>query len=268
MSQRIFRKEDLTVTMGYDRRLDYVFCVARRADEVVYSNLIDENAGTRQQDIDYYGAVLAKIGIEVPEAMYRGVRFDQATRAGNLVVDYPVTLERFMELFCDSKEPHLPEGFPRVKPGILYRGSTLRQNIYHEIDAYGLGTFLPEGFYDVGDWGSYPYRVVWKHDQLRAIVCYCEGDVTVTVDNNDESFAAQMRSATVFYCGAKLRRLVCCCCGESAGHWVPHWNRDIGFGVCYRCVARIRERKSGPGFMSESEILECYGIEGVNWGRE
>lgn len=268
MSKHIFRNQDLTVTMGYDRRLDYVFCVVRRADEVVYSGRCDENAATRQQDINFYRPVLANLGIEVPEAMYRGVSCDQAIRSGNLVVEYPVTLERFLDLFCDSKESHLPEGFPHVKPGVLHRGSTLRQNIYHEIDAFSLGLFLPEGFYDVEDWNSSPYRIVWKHDQLRAIVCYCEGDVTVTVDSDDESYAAQMRSATVFYCGAKLRRLVCCCCGESAGNWVQHWNRDIGFGVCYCCVTRIRERKSGPGFMSEKDILECYGIEGVNWGRE
>ncbi len=267
MFRRTFRKEDVTVTMGYDRPLDYVFCVASRGDEVLYSNLNDENAGTRQQDVEYYRQVLASIGIEVPEAMYCGVRVDQSTRAGNLVVEYPVTLERFLELFCDSKESHVPDGFPDVNPGILHRGSTLRQNIYHEIDAFCLSSFLPEGFCDVEEWDSYPYRVVWKHDELRTIVSYCEGDVTVTVDNNDESYAAQMRSATVFYCGSQLRRLTCCCCGASAGDWVQHSNRDIGFGVCHPCVTRIRQRKSGPGSMSEAEIMSCYGTEGVHWGR-
>jgi hypothetical protein len=267
MSQRIFRKEDLVVTMGYDRPLNFVFCVARRGDEVLYSNLHDENAGTHQQDVDYYRPVLASLGIEVPESMYHGVSFDQQTRTGNLVVEYPITLEKFLDLFCDSKESDVPEGFPNVNPGALHRGSTLRQNIYHEIDAFALGTFLPEGFYDVEAWGSYPYRVVWKHDQLRTIVCYCEGDVTVTEDDNDESYAAQMRSATVFYCGSNLRRLTCCCCGESAGEWLQHWNRDEGFGVCHPCVTRIRERMTGPGYMSEDAIRSCYGIEGVNWGK-
>jgi hypothetical protein len=176
-------------------------------------------------------------------------------------------VERFLELFCDSKEPHVPEGFPNVKQGVLHRGSTLRQDIFHRIDAFALGTFLPEGFYDVEAWASNPYRLVWKNDQLRVIVSYCEGDVTVTVDDNDESYAAQMRSATVFYCGRKLRRLTCCSCGECAGDWVQHWNRDTGFGICLPCVTRIRERKSGPGYMSEEAIQSCYGIEGVNWGR-
>lgn len=267
MSRRIFRKDDVVVTMGYDRPLDYIYCNVHRRDEVVYSSLHDENAGTHQQDLDYYRPVLASLGIEPPESMYTGVAFDQETRSGNLIVEHPITLERFLELFCDCSESHVPKEFPNVKPGVLHRGSTLRLNIDHEIDGWGLEGFLPEGFYGVEAWTDYPLRVAWKHDQLRAIVTYEADDVTVKVDNNDESYAAQMRSATLFCCGTDLRQLTCCLCGESAGQWLQHHNLEPGLGVCYACVIRTRERKSGPGSMNEKEIQLTYGIEGVNWGR-
>lgn len=267
MSQRFFKKDGLTVMMGYDRPLNYVFCIVERGDEILYSNLDDDSAGTQQQNVEYYRPVLASLGIEVPESMYQGVMLDQRTRSGNLVVDHPIALTAFLKLFCDSGEPHVPQEFPNARPGLIYCGSTLRLNVYHEIDAEALGLFLPEGFEDVEAWASYPYRVVWKNDPLRAIVCYCEGDVTITVDDSAESYATRMRAATMFYCSARLQSLTCCVCGESSGTWLQHWNRDFGFGVCYACITRIRERQSGPDVMSKQEIESNYGIEGVNWGR-
>ena len=54
--------------------------------------------------------------------------------------------------------------------------------------------------------------------------------------------------------------MTCCACGENAGRFAQHWNRDTGFGVCRGCVARQR----GSG-VSEAELLELYGVEGVNY---
>jgi hypothetical protein len=94
MSQHMFKTIDsegqiLEVLMGYDRRLNYVFCVVTREDEeVLYSNLDDDNAGTQQQDVDYYRPVLEDLGLRVPEPMFQEIKADQADRVGNRTVVY------------------------------------------------------------------------------------------------------------------------------------------------------------------------------------
>lgn len=56
------------------------------------------------------------------------------------------------------------------------------------------------------------------------------------------------------------RFLECCICGEYAGQFRQHWNRDIGFGICRRCVDD--EIKRG---ISATEMLSLYGEEGINY---
>ena len=58
----------------------------------------------------------------------------------------------------------------------------------------------------------------------------------------------------------KTRRLECCCCGENAGRWQQHWNRDTGYGICAKCIAWHRKRGT-----DEDEIADLYGKEGVNY---
>lgn len=57
-----------------------------------------------------------------------------------------------------------------------------------------------------------------------------------------------------------VRYLTCCVCGEEAGRFKQHYNRDDGFGICRRCVIWLRGRG-----ISEAEMLELYGVEGVNY---
>lgn len=57
------------------------------------------------------------------------------------------------------------------------------------------------------------------------------------------------------------RQLTCCCCGDNAGRWQQHWNRDTGYGVCAKCIQWLRSRDT-----SEKEIADLYGKENVNWG--
>ena len=52
---------------------------------------------------------------------------------------------------------------------------------------------------------------------------------------------------------------VCCVCG-GATKGVQHWNRDTGYGICPKCIAWLRSRKT-----TESEILDLYGKEGINF---
>lgn len=90
MSQHLFQDGRFQVLMGYDRPLDYVFCVVDEIgkQEPIYSNLDDENAGCEQQDVDYYRQVLEELGVAVPESMFFEVRQDQEQRIGNRVVNH------------------------------------------------------------------------------------------------------------------------------------------------------------------------------------
>src|SRR5262245_19341125 len=55
------------------------------------------------------------------------------------------------------------------------------------------------------------------------------------------------------------RKLTCCICGEDAGRWQQHWNRDTGWGVCRACV----ERESAAN--SAQDMIDLYGQEGINY---
>jgi len=58
----------------------------------------------------------------------------------------------------------------------------------------------------------------------------------------------------------KLRNLECCCCGESAGRWKQHYNRDTGYGICAKCIEWLTSRGE-----SAEEIKSLYGTAGVNY---
>lgn len=96
MSQHIFRTATetglaVTVIIGYDRILNYVFCIVMDQDQaLVYSNLCDGKAGTGQQDVNYYWPLLRKLGITVPEQVFNEVETDQRLRTGNRVVHHTV----------------------------------------------------------------------------------------------------------------------------------------------------------------------------------
>ena len=86
MSQHSFTENGITVSLGYDRNLDYVFCTVSGSREgILYSNLGDLKAGTEQQDVNYYRSTLKDLKIKVPESMFEQVAIDQQQRTGNRV---------------------------------------------------------------------------------------------------------------------------------------------------------------------------------------
>lgn len=99
MSRHTFRlcngnEKIVTVVLGYDRPLNYVFCTVTREgeeDNPIYTNLADRRAGTRQQNVNYFRPVLARLGIEVPEKMFLEVELDQFLRIGNRDVDHTLS---------------------------------------------------------------------------------------------------------------------------------------------------------------------------------
>lgn len=56
--------------------------------------------------------------------------------------------------------------------------------------------------------------------------------------------------------------MTCCCCGDYAGYWEQHWNRDTGYGICVSCIGSMRADGD-----SEEQLKSYYGTEGVNWGK-
>lgn len=55
--------------------------------------------------------------------------------------------------------------------------------------------------------------------------------------------------------------LTCCVCGDSAGKFKQHPNRDTGYGVCLKCVLWLTEtRHVGP-----EEMKRNYGTAGINY---
>jgi hypothetical protein len=78
-----------------------------------------------------------------------------------------------------------------------------------------------------------------------------------------------MEASTLNVTSGVVRRLTCACCGEDAGRWHQHWNRDTGFGICVRCAKWIqtRETRNPDNIPTPEEFARTYGVEGVNWGQ-
>lgn len=60
---------------------------------------------------------------------------------------------------------------------------------------------------------------------------------------------------------APVRTMTCCCCGDYAGRWQQWWNRDTGYGICRKCIDWLVSSGRATG----EEILDLYGVEGVNY---
>jgi len=61
-----------------------------------------------------------------------------------------------------------------------------------------LTVHVPEGFEECGDWSD-GFRTVWVNREARAILTYCEGDLDLTIDADEETFQARLQSAAEFY---------------------------------------------------------------------
>lgn len=57
-----------------------------------------------------------------------------------------------------------------------------------------------------------------------------------------------------------VKQLECCCCGGPAPALQQWWNRDTGYGMCGKCITYCRSNG-----MTEAEIEQHYGREGINW---
>lgn len=167
MSQHILttttsRGRTVTVTLGYDRPLDYVFCTVMDADgDVVYSNLDDEMAGTELQDVEYFKLVLRKLEIDLPETMFTEVKSDQALRIGNRVEHYTVEPRRD-GVRCPIE--HLMTAVRKAMTRIRFRAET-NERATNEPETFDLLEVIGEDAADKPDFCSRSY---WKWEDETA----------------------------------------------------------------------------------------------------
>ena len=55
--------------------------------------------------------------------------------------------------------------------------------------------------------------------------------------------------------------MTCCICGDAAGNWTQHSNRDAEYGICPACVAEE------AAVRTPDELESLYGRAGVNYDR-
>ena len=105
------------------------------------------------------------------------------------------TLDEFISRFSDDRGSPWPiPGSDAPEKGVIYRG-----RVGFGGDWLTVERSLPNGFRDVPDWQDKWYRLVWTDPERRAIVTYCEGDVSITIDRTPELYLRRMAQAAAFY---------------------------------------------------------------------
>lgn len=98
----------------------------------------------------------------------------------------PRTLAWFIDTFTDGERPSRTEGVT------LRTGFTL-------LDSYALLNALPEGFSMVEAWCDEPFRMCWANHADRALITYCEGDITVDVAPDEIVWCRLLARCAEFY---------------------------------------------------------------------
>ncbi len=55
-------------------------------------------------------------------------------------------------------------------------------------DGYDFMAALPASWQPVPEWGDWPYLIGWRNDPERAVLTYCEGDISVEVADDRLSY--------------------------------------------------------------------------------
>lgn len=63
-------------------------------------------------------------------------------------------------------------------------------------DGYSFIAALPRTWIAVPQWGDWPYLIGARHDRDRAVLTYCEGDLSVEVADDHDSYVRLLRRTT------------------------------------------------------------------------
>jgi hypothetical protein len=82
----------------------------------------------------------------------------------------------------------------------IYSGSATASDPYGNGDFKFMDRVKRAGnFKAAWGWNEEPYRMVYIDFAQRAVVTYCEGDVSVAVADTDPAFKAELRDARTYY---------------------------------------------------------------------
>jgi hypothetical protein len=63
-------------------------------------------------------------------------------------------------------------------------------------DGYDVLAALPASWQLVPEWGDWPYLIGWRHNRDRAVMTYCEGDLSVEVADDHDAYLDLLRRTT------------------------------------------------------------------------
>lgn len=97
-----------------------------------------------------------------------------------------MTIDDFICRFGQSETRERPDGWR------IHRGFTMA-------DAFELARSIPPRFHFREDWADGPYRHVWTSETERAIITFCEGDVSIERFETGEQYRAGLEKCADFY---------------------------------------------------------------------
>ncbi len=111
-----------------------------------------------------------------------------------------MTLEAFARLFTPEASEATAGREPMTKPS----GTRVTFGTTYNASRYGLSDLelwplVPDGFEVAWGWCAEPYRIVWVNLEARAIITYCEGDVSIAISPTPEAFRDERLDARNFY---------------------------------------------------------------------
>ncbi len=91
--ETVYRKQPVTLSIGWDRRLQGYFMTIRRlrTKNLVYSNLNDTDLASSYglaEDLDFFKVKLSQLRVNIPAPVFDGVGQDAQCNVGNRVVVY------------------------------------------------------------------------------------------------------------------------------------------------------------------------------------
>jgi hypothetical protein len=63
-------------------------------------------------------------------------------------------------------------------------------------DGYDFIAKLPGSWQVIPEWGDWPYLIGWHHQQERAVLIYCEGDLSVEVADDERAYLDLLERTT------------------------------------------------------------------------
>lgn len=103
------------------------------------------------------------------------------------------------------------------------------------------------------------YEITHHTQETACDNCGCPLYVGDTVYLSDDEARAYCSQSCARAGERNTAALQCCVCGEDAGTFEQHWNRDAGYGICGAC-AKLQAAR-----LSAEEMKFLYGIAGINY---